>query len=241
MAFSSAVLRCLASSSKRCFKRSALLISGTSSNSSVMLGYMLLPTARSWRVANFLKRSSKMLWTASWTLPALMASVMPPMFSNSWNLAQDFSVNSSVNGSRYQLPPAGSTGWMKLNSCCSMIWMLRAIRRENSSLGRIQWSNGYTFMPSTPPTTAEKDCDAARNKLTYGSYTVWQKADVLTYKLMRWASSSPPQWRTNWDHSILMLRSLAISMKNVAPTLKWKRMWRQNVSTSIPRRSIARI
>ena len=141
----------------RAWRKPSKSTAGTSNNSSVIFGYMLLPTARSLRVAKFLKRLCKIASTASCASPDANVSKMPPLPSNSWKYAQDFSVNSCVNGSKYQLPPAGSTGWMKLNSCCSMIWMLRAIRRENSSLGRIQPSRGRTNMPSIPPTTAEKD------------------------------------------------------------------------------------
>ena len=104
------VVPTLANAATRAWRKPSKSTTGTSSNSSVIFGYMLLPTARSLRVAKFLKRLCKIASTASCVSPDTNVSKMPPLPSKSWNNAQDFSVNSSVNGSKYQLPPAGSTG-----------------------------------------------------------------------------------------------------------------------------------
>jgi len=43
----------------------------------------------------------------------------------------------SVNFSMHQDPPEGSTGTVNLHSSFKIIWILRAMRREKSSAGRI--------------------------------------------------------------------------------------------------------
>ena len=86
-----------------------------------------------------------------------------------WNSAQIFSFIWRVSVSTAHEPPAGSIGCSMPNSSCSMIWMLRAMRRENSSPLRMGSSNGALSNESMPPTTPEKISVVLRSMLTYGS------------------------------------------------------------------------
>ena len=142
---------------------------------------------------------------------------MPPLDSIIWNSAQIFSHNSAANVSTYQEPPTGSTGWRNSNSVCNITWMLRAIRREKSSALRIGWSNGETSRLFKPPTTPENACVVLRNKFTYGSYTVFVKADVLPCTWTARSASSAPNASMMRAQSTRNARNLAISMKKLAP------------------------
>ena len=137
-----------------------------SSGFSVMLAYILVPTALSARVASFLKRSLSTFLTSACISPFSSMAYMPPLASISLNLSDIAFISSPVRVSTYQLPPAGSTGCSRSNSSRSISCRLRAILLLVSSLSPMASSSVETLMAFIPPTTPEKASVVVRRIFT---------------------------------------------------------------------------
>ena len=205
-----------------------------------MFGYMLVPTARSLRLASFLNLELKVCSMSCWIKPCSRLFKKPPCDSIFCSSAQILTASSCVNLSMYQEPPAGSTGSSKLNSFCSMICAFLATRLENSLSGRNASSKQQTVKPSTPPITAENASVVLRSIFTYGSNIVLVNDEVRAKISQRWAASSPPKLSAMRAQIIRAARILAISIKKFAPCEK-SNLSRLAASPNItPRLNIAR-
>ena len=113
---------------------SAATSSGRGSrSSSVIFGYMFVPTALSFRRSSALKRCFSTSTICCCGYSSSRAFSIPPRDSIFWNSPQIFSAISLVSVSMPQEPPDGSIGRSIPNSSCSMMCTFLAIRRENSS------------------------------------------------------------------------------------------------------------
>ena len=92
-----------------------------SRSSSVIFGYIFVPTALSLRSSSALKRLFRTSRICFCGYSSCSAFTIPPRDSIFWSSAQIFSAISLVNASIPQDPPAGSIGRSIPNSSCSMI------------------------------------------------------------------------------------------------------------------------